>query len=52
MTAKVVNKENNKQPIVFKGKQLMKTECDIADHTNTTTLTLWENLIDDISPIM
>ena len=27
VTAKVVNKENNKQPIVSKGKQLMKTEC-------------------------
>ena len=48
MTAKVVNKENNKQPIVSKGKQLMKTECGIADHTNTITLTLWEDLIDAV----
>ena len=38
VTAKVVNKENNKQPIVSKGKQLMKTECVIADHTNTCLL--------------
>ena len=45
MTAKVVNKENNKQPIVSKGKQLMKTECVIADHTDTIALTLWEDLI-------
>ncbi|CAH3139676.1 unnamed protein product [Porites lobata] len=48
MTAKVVNKENNKQPIVSKGKQLMKTECVIADHTNTIALTLWEDLIDAV----
>ena len=48
VTAKVVNKENNKQPIVSKGKQLMKTECVIADHTNTITLTLWEDLIDAV----
>ena len=33
VTAKVFNKENKKQPIVSKGKQLMKTECVIADHT-------------------
>ncbi|XP_067029627.1 uncharacterized protein [Acropora muricata] len=46
VTVKVVNKENNKQPIVSKGKQLMKTECGIADHTNTIALTLWEDLID------
>ena len=46
VTAKVVNKENNKQPIVSKGKQLMKTQCVIADHTNTIALTLWEDLID------
>ena len=45
-TAKVVNRENKKQPIVSKGKQIMKTECVIADHTNTITLTLWEDLID------
>ena len=48
VTAKVVNKESNKQPIVSKGKQLMKTECVIADHTNTIALTLWENLIDAV----
>ena len=48
VTAKVVNKENNKQPIVSKGKQLMKTECVIADHTNTIALTLWEDLIDAV----
>ena len=48
VTAKVVNKENNKQPIVSKGKQLMKTECVIADHTNTNALTLWEDLIDAV----
>ena len=48
MTAKVVNKENNKQPIVSKGKQLMKTECVIAAHTNTIALTLWEDLIDAV----
>ena len=37
VTAKVINKENNKQPIIIvsKGKQLKKTECVIADHTNT-----------------
>ncbi|XP_015767717.1 PREDICTED: uncharacterized protein LOC107346441 [Acropora digitifera] len=43
VTAKVVNKENNKQPIVSKGKQLMKTECVIADHTNTIALSLWKD---------
>ena len=48
VTAKVVNKENSKQPIVSKGKQLMKTECVIADHTNTIALTLWEDLIDAV----
>ena len=48
VTAKVVNKENNKQPIVSKGKQLMKTECVTADHTNTNALTLWEDLIDAV----
>ena len=47
VTAKVVNKENNK-PIVSKGKQLMKTQSVIADHTNTITLTLWEDLIDAV----
>ena len=49
MTAKVVNKENNKQPIVSNGKQLMKTEYVIADHTNTIALTLWEDLIDAVN---
>ncbi|XP_015761981.1 PREDICTED: uncharacterized protein LOC107341070 [Acropora digitifera] len=48
VTAKVVNKENNKQPIVSKGKQLMKTEYVIADHTNTMALTFWEDLIDAV----
>ena len=48
VTAKVVNKENKKQPIVSKGKQLMKTECVIADHTDTIALTLWEDLIDAV----
>ncbi|PFX12351.1 Disintegrin and metalloproteinase domain-containing protein 29 [Stylophora pistillata] len=48
VTAKVVNKENNKQAIVSKGKQLLKTECVIADHTNTIALTLWEDLIDAV----
>ena len=48
VTAKVVNKENNKQPIVCKGKQLMKIECVIADHTNTIALTLREDLIDAV----
>ena len=45
VTAKVINKEiNKKQPIVSKGKLLMKTECVIADHTNTIALSLWEDL--------
>ena len=48
VTAKVINKENSKQPIVFKGKQLMKTECVITDHTNTIALTLWGDLIDAV----
>ena len=26
----------------------MKTECVIADHTNTIALTLWEDLIDAV----
>ena len=45
---KNINKENNKQPIFSKGKQLMKTDCVIADHTNTIALTLWEDLIDAV----
>ncbi|XP_032227723.2 uncharacterized protein LOC116611476 [Nematostella vectensis] len=48
ITDKVINKEQNKQTIFYKGKQLMKAEAVIADHTNTIKLTLWEDLIDAV----
>ena len=47
VTAKLISKEQNKQPIFYKGKQLMKADCVIGDHIESLiTLTLWERLID------
>lgn len=47
VTAKVRSKEQNKQPIFYKGKQLMKADCIIADHTESLIkVTLLERLTD------
>ena len=45
---KVMSKATNKQAIVYNGKQIMKVDCIVADHTNTIKLVLWEEHIDKV----
>ena len=46
--AKVMSKQQNKQPILRNGKNIFKVDCIIADQTHSIKLVLWEELINQV----
>ena len=46
--AKVMSKQQNKQPILRNGKKIFKVDCIIADQTHSIKLVLWEELINQV----
>jgi hypothetical protein len=46
--AKVMSKQENKQPILKNGKKIFKVDCIIADETDSIKLVLWEELISQV----
>lgn len=46
--AKVISKQQNKQPILRNGKKIFKVDCIIANQTHSLKLVLWERLINQV----
>ena len=46
--AKVMFKNEESKPVIFNGQRLMKVDCNIADHTESIKLALWEDMIQKV----